>query len=36
MAIVDMKRVELLGLEKDKSALLKAIQKLSCFFNGIY
>ena len=31
MAIVDMKRVELLGVERDKRALLKAIQKLGCF-----
>ncbi len=31
MAIVDMRRVSLLGMERDKHALLDAIQKLGCF-----
>lgn len=31
MAIVEMKRAHLLALEKDEQAILKALQKLSCF-----
>ncbi len=31
MAIVEMKRAQLLALEKDKPAILKTLQKLSCF-----
>lgn len=31
MAIVDMKHVDMLALDRDRPALLKAIQKLGCF-----
>ncbi|MDD3921850.1 MAG: hypothetical protein PHO41_11855, partial [Eubacteriales bacterium] len=31
MAIVEMKHVDMLALQKDKQALLRAIQKLNCF-----
>ena len=31
MAIVEMKHVDMLALRRDKQALLRAVQKLSCF-----
>ena len=31
MAIVEMKHVDMLALQRDKHALLRALQKLHCF-----